>query len=589
MNGGHAALVIAAVATPLIIALLRMLAPTRRLGRALTPLAPLPALLLALVPPAAEAMLPLPRIFTGMLLGVDGIGRAFLLLVGLLWTAGAVYARGYIGEGRGHDGFHGFFLLTMAGNIGLVLAGDALSFYLFFAWMTFAAYPLIIHDRTPAALRAGRYYIGMAVAGEGALLAGLLILTGGVAVPAFTAIGDAYAAAAAPLLLASLLAAGFAVKAGLFPLHLWLPLAHPVAPTPASALLSGAMIKAGLLGWLRFLPIGVVELPSLGAAFIVAGLASALLAVVLGAAQREAKTILAYSSVSQMGYMALGVGAGLMNAAVAPAALLAVAIYALHHALAKAALFLAVGVLPPAPDPARRTVLLLAALPALALAGAPLTSGALAKGALKSGAVGLPGAWPFWIDALLVLAALGTTLLMARFLTVLGATEGHAVGGRIRGALLFGPWGALLALGVAGAFWLPVAYRPPAGLDLPGPFYGIGASAWPVALGLALGAAVWRFHTRLPYLRRVRIPAGDILAGLEALLRAAAAAKPGGGLASADRARRRLGALQGAVTLRVARLGMRDIELSGSGMLGTMVLAIAAVIGAAVLLGGWAG
>jgi formate hydrogenlyase subunit 3/multisubunit Na+/H+ antiporter MnhD subunit len=588
MSGFHTFMVVAAVAGPLLVLMLRLLPPVRGVGQALTPFAALPLLVLAVVPPAAGEVLALPELFTGLLFRVDAVGRAFLLLTGVLWFAGSVYARGYIGERRGSGAgtFHGYFLLALAGNAGLVLAADPLSFYLFFALMTFSAYALVVHDRTPAALRAGRVYIAMAVAGEGALLSGLLLLGGHLEGSGFGGVPAAYLASGQPLLLGALFAAGFAVKAGLFPLHLWLPLAHPVAPTPASALLSGAMIKAGLLGWIRFLPLGTLELPELGAAFIVAGLASAILAVGLGLVQTEVKTILAYSSVSQMGYMALGIGAALLSVELAGAALLGIAIYAIHHALAKAALFLSVGVLPPAEEPRRRrAALMLVALPALALAGAPLTSGALAKGALKSGVAGLPGTWAAWIDVLLLFAALGTTVLMARFLSVLLATGGHAASGR-KALLLGGPWLALLLLSAAGAFWLPHAYRPPAGLDLPGPFYGIGASFWPVALGGALALGVWRFRTRLAYLGRVRVPAGDVLAWIEGALHALnrLAGAPGGRGLAAVRAWGR--AVRDAAGDRLALLGTREVEMTAGGTLGVLVVVLAVLLGAAVLLGG---
>jgi hydrogenase-4 component B len=504
-------LLFATVAAPALLTPLWLWQPLRRAAAFATPLAALPALALALVG-APDTAIAVPGIFTGITYALDGIGRAFLLLTALLWTAAAVYARAYIRDDADRPVFFGFLLLTMCGNIGVTVAADALAFYLHFALMTFAAYGLIVHDRTAAAVRAGRIYIVMAVAGEAALLAGLLLLGEQGETLRFAELAEAYPLLPRPGLVAGLFALGFAVKAGLAPLHLWLPLAHPVAPTPASALLSGAMIKAGLIGWLRLLPLGTVEMPALGATFVVAGLASALLAVALGVLQPLPKIVLAYSSISQMGYMAVAVGAALMLPQIAGAAVLAAAIYALHHGLAKAALFLAVGVAPASiHERRRRWVVLLSVVPALALAGAPLTSGALAKGVLKSGLAELPAAWSMTVDALLTLAAVGTTLLMARFLAVLRApAEPHG-----SPLALFGSWLAVLSLSAAGAFWLPLAYAPPAGLDMPGPFYGVGTAFWPVALGALLAVAVWRFRARLAYLDRVRVPAGDLLVVLE--------------------------------------------------------------------------
>src|SRR5690606_7309656 len=107
-------------------------------------------------------------------------------------------------------------------------------------------------------------------------------------------------------LIVGLVLAGFGIKAGALPLHVWLPLAHPAAPTPASAVLSGAMIKAGLLGWLRFLPLGLVALPGWAALLMVLGVVAVFFGAAAGAVQQDAKAVLAYSSISQMGLMIIG-------------------------------------------------------------------------------------------------------------------------------------------------------------------------------------------------------------------------------------------------------------------------------------------
>jgi hydrogenase-4 component B len=360
--------------------------------------------------------------------------------------------------------------------------------------------------------------------------------------------------------------------------HLWLPLAHPVAPTPASALLSGAMIKAGLLGWLRFLPLGSVEMTGLGRAFITFGAAGALVAALLAIAQTVPKVVLAYSSVSQMGYMAVAVGAALLVPEAAPVLVLAATLYALHHGLAKAALFLAVGVAPREIGAQRRRwTLVVAAIPALALAGAPLTSGALAKGALTGGVTNLPAPWPGALDTLLAVAAVGTTLVMARFLAVLRAPhEPH--GSRVA---LFGPWLALVAASAAAAFWLPFATRPPTGYELPGPFYGIGKSIWPVAIGVLLGAAVWRFRARLAYLHRVRVPAGDLLVVIEWLMRRRPTRRRGARLAHEhmlSAAHRVAGAFAGLV----GRLAAREAALTSGSALGVLLSILTLLLVAAL-------
>jgi len=515
---------------PALLALFWPVAFMRASLRALAPWAALPGLILALHPAGQGAVLVVPAFFTGLRLEVDGIGRAFLLLTALLWSVAGAFARSYHASDRHRDGFFGFFVLTMAGNLGLVIAGDILSFYLFFACMTFGAYGLVVHRRDREALRAGRIYIVLAVLGELAVLSVLIALgwsSGGI--PAFggeldLAWRDLGAFGGAGLA-ASLAVVGFGVKAGLVPLHLWLPLAHPVAPTAASALLSGAMIKGGLLAWLRYLP-GDDTLPLVGAALMAAGVVSAFYGVVVGLAQDDPKTVLAYSSVSQMGYMALGVGMLLATPGWAPAAILAMVLYALHHGVAKGALFLAVGVGDRVPGGKGgvwgKVVLAGAALPALALAGAPLTSGAQAKNALKAALPDLAPGWYPVLDPVLLVAAGGTMLLMVRFLATLqrrirpekSGEESPASSGRGPWGLVV-PWAILVLVGVAGPLWLPRAFPAPEGVAFPGVFSGLIGAALPVLAGGVVGWLIWRRPALLRGLEGLRIPAGDLVVLLE--------------------------------------------------------------------------
>lgn len=475
-----------ALGLPLLLAGLLPWPGTRRWALALAPGAALPALACALW--GSEVVLQAPRLLLGLRLGLDGTGRSFLLLGALLWSIAGLAARAYHAEDAQRTRLWACWLLAMAGNLWLVLARDAAGFYAGFALMTFAAYGLVVHAQTPQAWRAGRIYLLMSLLGEALLLAGLIGrvagLDGATDLPLAAPAGrhDGWAL---PLLIA-----GLGVKTGLPGLHLWLPLAHPVAPTPASAVLSGVMIKAGLLGWLRFLPLGAQACPELGQALLLLGLLAAFGGVLAGLCQTQAKTVLAYSSISQMGLMTVGLGAGLLQPAAWPALGAALALYALHHGLAKGALFLAVAAVP-ARGRGRRLALALTGLPALALAGAPLSSGALAKLLLKQPLALLPADWPQWLGWLLPLAAAGTTVLMARFLWTLARQSGQATPG------MTGPWALAL---LASALLAPLA----------GPLQLGWAFCWPVLLGLSLAALAWRRPLPHPAL-----PAGDLLAWLE--------------------------------------------------------------------------
>lgn len=377
------------------------------------PWAALPALILAVLG-AESFMVSLPYGLTGVLLGLDDLRRTFLMLAALLWLAAGGYAIRYLKDDSKAWRFALFWLLTLGGNLGLIVSFDVLTFYSFFALMTFAGYGLVVHTGSVEARQAGRIYLIMAVIGEGLLLAGLLWAVS--AAGANPALGDLPAAIGASdqaLFISVLILLGFGVKAGLPLLHIWLPLAHPVAPTPASAVLSGVMIKAGLLGWLLMLPLGEISLPVLGSVIVLLGLVASVGGGLIGICQHSAKAVLAYSSISQMGLMTLIVGLIVADASLAAALMPVAVLFAVHHGLAKGALFLSVtargaGVLS----------LLASILPALSLIGLPFTSGAAAKLALKadlpSPDSGVAGAQ--LLPLVLSVAAVATTLLMARFL-----------------------------------------------------------------------------------------------------------------------------------------------------------------------------
>ena len=224
-----------------------------------TPLAALPALVLALAGPTG-ARLSLPGLVQHAVLELDLVGRVFLGFTSVLYLASGWYARGYLVKDANPVRFHLFFLLAMTGNFGLILAGDIPTFYTAFALMGLASAGLVFHRGDAEATRAGRIYLALAMVGEVLILSGFVFLTvaGGT-----TQIAELHRGVfSLPALL--LLLAGFGIKAGALSLHFWLPLAHPAAPVPASAVLSGAMIKAGLLGWIRFLPLGEATMPGCG-------------------------------------------------------------------------------------------------------------------------------------------------------------------------------------------------------------------------------------------------------------------------------------------------------------------------------------
>lgn len=434
-----------AVITPLLLAIGLLWRPVRRVCLRVTPLASLPALAVALTVPAGSNTVP--WLLFGSVMALDDSAQVMLLLAAVLWLVASLYGHDYLRDDPHAGRYSAFYLICMTGSFGLILAQDVFGFITFFTVMSLAAYGLVIHTGSDAALAAGRTYMQWVVIGEVLLFAAFVTLM---------IIGENNTPYAHhfPVWLAALFVVGFGVKTGLLTLHVWLPRAHPVAPVPASALLSGLMVKAGLLGWMRFLPMGEVALPDLGALLILVGLLGAFYGVVVGLLQANPKALLAYSTISQMGILASGVGAGMMAPALWPVLMPALLLYALHHGLAKAALFLSVGhgQLLARAYRFRGLVWLGVLLPALALAGVPLTSGAMSKFALKSAVADMP-----WLTLLLPLTAVGTTCLMLRFLALMHASaNGQHAESRI-GATALSAYAALLVIIIAGVAQLPIA------------------------------------------------------------------------------------------------------------------------------------
>ena len=316
--------------------------------------------------------------------------------------------------------------------------------------------------------------------------------------------------------------------------------------------------------------------------------------------------MLAYSSVSQMGFMAIGAGLLARSSQAAPAALLAVVAYGVHHGVSKGALFLSVGVADrlrggPASDGrtggpparmARRMVLIGAALPALALSGAPFSMGAQSKGALKAAVSDLgPELYPV-LDPLLLLAGAGTTVLMARFLWVLSGRmrhdgkAGEASSRRSSGWPLdiIVPWAVLITVGLAGPWWLPRLLPASWASMLPGPSYGWLGAAAPVAIAAVIASAVARRPTLLGKVGRVRLPPGDILLPLERWAgRVARLFRQ----SPSSSTRRRTQSLRGAglrVGSWIAALARMDLRLAAGRFVAPMLLALLLLALATLLL-----
>jgi formate hydrogenlyase subunit 3/multisubunit Na+/H+ antiporter MnhD subunit len=237
-------------------------------------------------------------------------------------------------------------MVTYASTIGIFISENLVNLFTFFEIMSFSSYPLIIHDENEEAHKAGTTYMAMAVAGGLILLMGIFVLYSKTNSLDIDYIGKVLPTLGAiKYLISGLMIIGFGVKAGMVPLHIWLPKAHPAAPTPASAVLSGILVKTGIFGIIItsiFLMDGDIYISY---ALMIAGLLNMFIGGFLALFQINIKKTLAYSSMSQLGYIILGVG--LMGAMGEhnTLAVFGTLFHIFNHAIFKVMLFMGVGII----------------------------------------------------------------------------------------------------------------------------------------------------------------------------------------------------------------------------------------------------
>ncbi|MDZ4133683.1 MAG: proton-conducting transporter membrane subunit, partial [Dethiobacteria bacterium] len=285
---------------------------------------------------------------------VDKLGALFNLLSSFVWFLATIFSLTYMSHEQRRTRYYVFYLLTLGGCLGVFITADLFSLFFFFELMSVASYLLVVHTQTDEASKAGRLYLFLGVGGGLCILAAAIMLywyTGSVE---FTPMLEVLLLLPVRFLIAALLIIGFGIKAGMVPLHIWLPKAHPVAPSPASALLSGIMIKTGAYGIIRV--VTVLYTPAaaehgshwaytanFGYIMIWFGILTMFTAAFMALFQSNAKRILAYSSVSQMGYILMGVGACAYLGFDGPMAFGGFTWHILNHAFFKAGMFMMVG------------------------------------------------------------------------------------------------------------------------------------------------------------------------------------------------------------------------------------------------------
>ncbi|MDQ7043085.1 MAG: proton-conducting transporter membrane subunit [Sulfurimonas sp.] len=459
----------------------------------------IPALLASLLVSPDQLQWDFPWLLLGVKIGLDTTGQIFLLVSALLWSVSGIYAKTYFKDENQQLRFYRFFLLAMAGNFGLIVSGDIFSFYLFFTLMSFASYGLVAFRGDKEAFYAGLVYIVLVVVGEVMLFVALLMLAHASDATTFEAIRESYFDNPNKNIIIFLLFTAFGIKAGVIGVHVWLPLAHPLAPTPASAVLSGAMIKAGLLGWLRLLPLGENILLEWAIGIMFVGVIAQVYGVIIGLTQCNPKTLLAYSSISQMGIMTMLIGLGFYAPESWEIILTGIIFFTLHHGLSKGALFLGVGALGTHNRVQRYAIWFGLFIPALALAAAPWSSGMIAKHLVKSCSTYLPSPWDTALEIVLFIGAINTALLMIRLLYLV---RPNATPFGINPSLsLLYPWIGLLLSIILLPFVFQSSYAQMSHLP-------VLAFIYPILLSIII--ATLAFKTKK--LQDIKpVPAGDIL------------------------------------------------------------------------------
>jgi multicomponent Na+:H+ antiporter subunit D len=363
-----------------------------------------------------------------LLLRIDELSLVFMTLSSLLWLVTTVYAIGYLEDSPHRSRFFGFFSLCVTSTVGIALAGNLVTFFIFYELLTLATYPLVAHRGTPEALAGARIYLRYTLGGGAVLLIGIVWMTAIAGPVAFLPGGAAEVASVArerPALMMAIFAvliAGLAVKSALVPVHGWLPRAM-VAPAPVSALLHAvAVVKAGVFGIVRVIydVFGIEVAAGLGVLGPLAVLAA--FTIIFGSVraltQDDLKKRLAYSTVSQLSYIVLGssvIGVITTTGAIA---------HLVHQGLMKITLFFCAGAIAETlhlhkvsdlRGVGRRMPVTMTAftIGALGMIGVPPVAGFVTKLYLGVGAV---QAGQTWVVAVL---ALSTLLNAAYFLPII--------------------------------------------------------------------------------------------------------------------------------------------------------------------------
>jgi len=274
-------------------------------------------------------------------LALDGFSLFMLVAISLVGLAASLFSIDYMEHYGAKGNYYALYLVMIAGMNGLVLATDLFSVYIFLEVAAVASYALVAYGLGRDELEAAFKYLMLSVVASAFVVVAIAVIYGMTGSLDFAAVAAALKelnAGAVVGVAAAFFIMGFGLKAALVPFHAWLPDAHPSAPAPISAVLSGLLIKVSGVYAMTRIFLGIFGLtPALSGVLMLLGAVSMVVAALLALGQKDMKRMLAYSSISQVGYVVLGIGIG------TPLGIAGGLFHLFNHALAKALLFLTSG------------------------------------------------------------------------------------------------------------------------------------------------------------------------------------------------------------------------------------------------------
>lgn len=278
---------------------------------------------------------------TGIVLKLNMFRYVFVVITVFAFLMTTIYSFNYLIRYEHRNRYYLFFMLTFACTIGMFVSENIINMFTFFEVLSISIYLLIIHDEDEYAHEAGEIYLNMAIFGGLVQLLGIFMLYAYTGTLLISEIGVSFTHLGGEKIIISLLIfVGFAVKASLFPLHVWLPKAHPAAPSPASAILSGVMLKCGVFGIIMI----AKDFLNYEAWFLnllmVFGFLNVIVTGILAMYQRNLKRIMAFSSMSQIGFILVGIAVLGVSKDYGTYGVL---LYIINHSIYKVLLFLCAG------------------------------------------------------------------------------------------------------------------------------------------------------------------------------------------------------------------------------------------------------